>query len=238
MSYCTSILRVLPILAAPVLLSGCVAAVIAGGVAAGAGGGYAASQERGLNGSVDDFEIKTNIESAWQQADPDLQGHLTVTIYQGRALLTGTVPNPAMKEQARQIAAKANGIRALYDEIEVAPDLGQWDDAKDAWITTRLRSALVFDPDVRSVNYTIETANHSVYLIGSGRSQHEIDRATDLARNIPGVRRVVSYVDIRPGAPGGAPGGAQPPQTAQPAPRSGPDVPVAAPRTPVQEERL
>ena len=59
----------------------------------------------------------------------------------------------------------------------VASPEGMWDDAKDSWITARVRSEMVIDPDIRSVNYTIETANGSVYLIGSARSQGELDRA-------------------------------------------------------------
>ena len=62
---------------------------------------------------------------------------------------------------------------------------------------------MVLDADVRSVNYTIETDRQSVYLIGSARSQAELDRATQIARYVPGVQRVVSYVEIRSGAPVG-----------------------------------
>ena len=39
---------------------------------------------------------------------------------------------------------------------------------------------------IRSVNYTIDTANGSVYLIGSARTQTELDRATGVARNVSG----------------------------------------------------
>jgi osmotically-inducible protein OsmY len=57
----------------------------------------------------------------------------------------------------------------------------------------------MLDADIRSGNYTIETENGSVFLIGSARSQAELDRATRIARYIPGVQRVVSYVELRPG---------------------------------------
>src|SRR5436189_191616 len=76
-----------------------------------------------------------------------------------------------------------------------------WQGTKDAWISSRLRTGLVFNASIRSVNYTIETVNKSVYLIGSARSQTELDEATTMARNTPDVKRVVSYVDIRPGVP-------------------------------------
>ena len=78
-------------------------------------------------------------------------------------------------------------MRAVYNEIEVAPNESAWNSTKDAWITSEVRSSLVFS-NVRSVNYNVETADRSVYLIGSARSQAELDHATDLARNVSGCQ--------------------------------------------------
>jgi osmotically-inducible protein OsmY len=135
-----------------------------------------------------------------------------------------------MKTRAAQVASRTPGVRALYDEIEVAPPGSTWDGAKDAWITARLRSEMLLDPDMRSGNYTIDTSNGSVYLIGSARNQAELELATRIARYIPGVKRVVSYVELRGGAPlaerptgsAWAPVGGSSGNTLGPAPRSAP----------------
>ena len=219
------------ILGLPFALGGCPAAIV-GGLAAAGGAGYAANQERGIGGGVDDFSIKTNIQNAWMQANPLMQTNLNITVYEGRTLLTGTAPNPEFKAQAKEIASRVPGVRALYDEIEVGPPEGAWQGAKDAWITSRLRTELVFNANIRSVNYTIETVNKSVYLIGSARSQAELDSATTVARNTPEVKRVVSYVEIRPGAPVAAQAASpSPPPRAQ-------GAPAAAPATGVEVEKL
>jgi hypothetical protein len=96
-----------------------------------------------------------------------------------------------------------------------------------------VRTELAFNPDVRSVNYTIETANKSVYLIGSARSQAELDIATNAARTTPDVKRVVSYVEVRPGVPVAAKPGAAPLANAP-----SPAAPAAAPATAVEVEKL
>jgi osmotically-inducible protein OsmY len=178
---------VIVILALPVALGGCPVAIV-GGLAAAGGAGYAANQERGAGGSVDDFAIKTNIESAWIKANPRLQADLNVTVYEGRTLLTGSASTPEIKAQAKEIASQVPGVRAVYDEIEVGPPESAWEGTEDAWITSRLRTELAFNSSVRSVNYTIETVNKSVYLIGSARSQAELDSATTMARNTPAGR--------------------------------------------------
>jgi osmotically-inducible protein OsmY len=220
--------------ALPIALCGCPLAIV-GGLAAAGGAGYAANQERGAAGAFDDMTIKTNIQNAWLQVNPLMQRDFTITVYEGRTLLTGMSPNPEMKVQAAQIASQIPGVRAVYNEIEVAPSEGAWASVKDTWISSQIRSNLVFASQVRSVNYTIETANGSVYLIGSARSQAELDRVAEAARNVPNVKRVVSYVEIRPGAPAVAqPAMASPSVSAQmPNP-----PPSAAPATAVEVHKL
>jgi osmotically-inducible protein OsmY len=226
------IIGLVSILALPFVLGGCPAAIVAGIGAAG-GAGYAANQERGAGGSVDDLKIKTNIQSAWLQTNPLMQRDLSVTVYEGRALLTGAAPTPEFKAQAKEVASRVPGVRTVYDEVEVSPPENAWESTKDTWITSRVRTELAFNSDIRSVNYTIETANKSVYLIGSARSQAELDIATNAARTTPDVKRVVSYVEVRPGSPVAAKPAGLPPANA-----SSPAAPAAAPATAVEVEKL
>jgi osmotically-inducible protein OsmY len=222
------------LLALPAALGGCAGLLVVGGLGAAAGGGYAAAQERGVNGAIDDFTVKTDIEKAFLQTNPLIQQGVTTTVYSGRVLLTGRVDRPEMKAEAKRVASAVAGVRALYDEVEVAPAEGAWDDAKDAWITARVRSELVLDSDIRSGNYTIDTENGSIYLIGSARSQDELDRATRVARYVQGVKRIVSYVEIRSGAPVAA-GPAGP---APFAPTTGAGARSAVPSAPIEVQKL
>lgn len=238
MSEFRSVLYLAAAVALPAALCGCPVAIV-GGLAAAGGAGYTANQERGASGAFDDLTIKTNIQNAWLQVNPLMQRDFTITVYEGRTLLTGVSPTPELKAQAVQVASQIPGVRAIYDEIELAPPEGAWASVKDTWISSQIRSNLVFASQVRSVNYTIETVNGSVYLIGSARSQAELDRVTDAARNVPNVKRVVSYVEIRPGAPVAAqsatPAGAPPPSVSARPPESSPS---AAPATAVEAEKL
>ena len=237
MSELRAVVCLVSVLSLPVALCGCPAAIV-GGLAAAGGAGYSANQERGITGTFDDVTIKTGIQDAWLKTNPLMQRDFTVTVYEGRTLLTGMSPNPELRAQAAQIAGQIPGVRAVYNEIEVAPAEGAWASVKDTWISSQIRSNLVFASQVRSVNYTIDTVNGSVYLIGSARTQAELDRVTEAARNVPDVKRVVSYVEIRPGAPVAAQQGAP---GAPPAPASAraPEAPPAtAPATGVEVEKL
>jgi osmotically-inducible protein OsmY len=220
----------------PAALGGCPLAIV-GGIGAAGGAGYAANQERGAGGTFNDFKIKTDIQSAWLQANPNLQKDFNVTVYEGRVLLTGNAPTPELKAQAQQVATTVKGVRVVYNEIEVASPESVWGSAKDSWISSEVRSKLVFNSQIKSDNYVVETVDRSVYLIGSARSQSELDAATNTARYVPGVKRVVSYIQIRPGMPPGS----QPALAAAPAAggEAGAPAPAAAaPTTPVAAQKL
>jgi osmotically-inducible protein OsmY len=219
----------------PVALGGCPLAIV-GGLGAAGGAGYAANQERGVGGTFDDFKVKTDIESAWLQANPNLQKDCNVAVYEGRVLLTGNTPTAGLRAQAQQVASTVPGVRVVYNAIEVAPPESVWSSAKDAWITSEVRSNLIFNGHIKSENYTVETADRSVYLIGSARSQAELDAATNMARYVPGVKRVVSYVEVRPGMPPGS----QPATAAVPAVAGAgaPPPAAAAPVAPVEAQKL
>jgi osmotically-inducible protein OsmY len=193
-------------------LSGCAAAVAS---ASGAASGYSAAQERSVTEQSNDMTIKSQVVRNWDRYDYDMAKSLGLDVYEGRVLVTGRVPNPDWREQAVQLAWKVAGVKEVYNEVEVGPATTTGEDLNDTWITTRLRNEILWDGEIRSLNYTIRTSSDVIYLIGAARNQTEIDRVTNYARNIPDVKRVVSYVKIRVGAPEAA-------TTAQPAGQQAP----------------
>jgi osmotically-inducible protein OsmY len=186
-------------------LSSCIPLVLGG---AAATGGYVAGQERGVGTMVSDADIRAGINNQWYRYNSDMAGQLSLSVYDGRVLITGIVSNPEFKTQAVRLASQVKGVKEVNDEILVSDRSTIGNSARDELIKTRLRSAILFDGDVRSVNYTIDVVNGVVYLSGSARTQAELDKVIDYARNIPNVKKVVNYARIRvgePPAPGRAP---------------------------------
>ncbi|MGH7125770.1 MAG: BON domain-containing protein [Stellaceae bacterium] len=186
------------------LLPGCVAAT-AGGAA------IAASADRSIGDQVNDATIKAAISAVWRKTNSEMASGLECDVYEGRVLITGRVPNPAWIEDAIRIAWRVKGVQQVYNEITVGPVSSTGDDLSDGFISTRLRNELLWDADVRSVNFIVTTSDHVVFLIGSARTPQELERVTGYARNIPNVKRVVSYVQVQ-GNP--APATSAPPQPA------------------------
>jgi osmotically-inducible protein OsmY len=212
-------------------LTGCIPLVV-GGAAVGAGGaGYVAGQERGVGGLVSDRTLKSRVEDQWYYANKEMARSLTANVENGKVVITGTVKEPEWKVDAVRLAWQVDGVTEVHNEAAVRDTTTFSEDARDTWITTRLRTDLITDTKIRSLNYSIETVNGTVYLMGTARTQAELDRAIDHARNLSGVREVVNYVEIRPGEPRSATAAAPPPPPAA-AVRNGEAGASAAPPPP------
>jgi len=166
------------------------------GIGAGAATGVAAAQERGLVTSAKDTAISIQIQELWFRTNYEMFGKLSTSVSEGRALLTGKVEDPEMRVEAVRLAWQVEGLREVINEIEVVNTSSMIDSARDFWITTQLRAQITFDKDVHSINYSIDTVNGTVFLMGIARNQAELDRVTNHARNLAYVRRVVSYVRV------------------------------------------
>lgn len=68
----------------------------------------------------------------------------------------------------------------------------------DATITTRVKAALLNDPDVAGLRIDVDTFKGVVTLSGSVRTAAERDKAVTIARRISGVSDVKSTLQIQP----------------------------------------
>lgn len=144
---------------------------------------------------VDDDAIRQAIEQKWDAAG-DLDSRLRVEVRDGKALLAGRAVNPDERVQAVRLAWQVQGVSEVINEIGIGDESSLSDKATDMWITAQLRTALLTDPEISSRNYTIETVNQVIYLMGRGRSSVELERVRNHAREIARVRQVVSHVEV------------------------------------------
>jgi osmotically-inducible protein OsmY len=165
-------------------------------ISAGATVGLAAVQERGLVGTARDTFLSAAIQEKWFATNFDMFAKLSCTVTERKALLTGKVQDPEMRVEAIRLAWQVDGLTEVINEIEVTDQSSLLDSARDYWITAQLRTRMTFDRGVKSVNYSIDTVNGTVFLMGIAQNQEELDRVTNHARNLAYVRRVVSYVRV------------------------------------------
>ncbi len=174
--------------------SACAPLAVAG---AGAAVGVTASQERGFQGAMSDTRIRVDINHLWFQESELLFSKVNLQVQEGRVLLTGQVPDPQTRVDAVRLSWQVTGVREIINEIEVANDSSLSDRARDTWISTKLKSRLLADKQVASINYSIEVVNQQIYLFVVALDQADLDRVIAHAKVLAYVRRVVSYVRLK-----------------------------------------
>tara|TARA_A100001011_G_scaffold103415_3_gene109240 strand:- start:11764 stop:12342 length:579 start_codon:yes stop_codon:yes gene_type:complete len=173
-------------------LSGCTTFV-----GAGATLGVTAFQERGIKGRALDLKTEALILESFISQELLLPATIGVEVYEGRVLLTGASKNNKMTDKAVKLSWAIDGVKDVINEIQTNNSTSITDFSKDSWITAQLRSKLTFDKNVYSINYSIETVNGTVYLIGIAQNNAEHDIVKQHAAQIKFVKRVISHVRIK-----------------------------------------
>ncbi len=193
----TRVLRLAALLAALAGLNPSACAPIAIAAGAGAAVGVAVAQEKGVSAAADDVRIRAEINGLWLETDEDLLHDIELQVQERRVLLTGSVEDPELRLKAVRLCWQVDGVKEVINEIEISDKSGFANYSRDAQISTELRSTMLVDQDICSINYSIETVNQTIFLMGVARSQDELDRVIDHARNIEYVRRVRNYVRVK-----------------------------------------
>lgn len=182
------------ILSTLLCLNGCIAPFIMGGAAAGA---MVATREKGIGGTMSDSNLCTKVKMNLYNFNADLHAKVSVSVQNQEVLLTGVVQDASWLQEAERLAKSVDGVKSVINNIETEGEEGLGSMSSDSWITTRVRSSLLFEKDLYSLNYTVETVNGTVYLTGVGQDETEINRVVEIARNVGGVKKVVNHVKIK-----------------------------------------
>lgn len=159
--------------------------------------GCAALQpERSVGRGIDDTNASLSIKSAMLRSEGYALDNVDVEVTEGIALLTGTVPRDADRRMAECLAWSAIAVRSVENEVEVTSPENFRDRSRDYWIGQQVRSRLLRDRSVRSVNFNVEVEGGRVYLLGVARTRGELERAAGHAALVDGVSDVVTYVRV------------------------------------------
>lgn len=171
------------LLAASLTLTGCI--------------GAPGLEERPVSAALDDLNTKTELNARLLGESASLFANVSTTVIEGRVHLSGTVPTNEQRLKATRLAWATPNVKEVVNNIEVTSSTDVFDSARDTWISTRVRGSILADRSIRDVNYTIDTQNKVVYILGIAQDQRELDRVLDHARSVPDVRRVVNYALLK-----------------------------------------
>ncbi len=158
---------------------------------------------RGVNIAMDPRTLGTQIDDSIMQQN--LLARLVLTdkkhflkigakVLDGRIFLTGKVDHPEEKLQITKIAWETKGARSVKSAITIKGETNFKNSAKDALITTQLRTALIFDRNIKGRNYNLDTINGKIYIFGIALTKDEKRKVIEEGKGIYGVKEVIPSI--------------------------------------------
>jgi hyperosmotically inducible protein len=149
--------------------------------------------------ALDDTVMTTKVKTALL-GDESIKGFdIKVVTRKGTVQLSGFVDNQTQLDRAVYVAHGVEGVTAVENNMTLkegkAATVGNTLD--DSIITTRVKTVLLADPDVKGVEIGVVTRKGEVQLSGFVGSQAQIDRAVALAQVVEGVQSVVNQMSVK-----------------------------------------
>ena len=171
-------------------LSACAPLVVGGAVV----GTMMAVDRRTTGTQVEDEGIELRSANRLSELLGD-RGHVNVTSFNRQVLLTGAVPSAQDRQRVEQVVLGVENVRSVVNDLAVAPNTTLGQRSNDTFITGKVRASLVDAQDISANSFKVVTERNIVYLMGRV-SQREANRATEIARGVSDVRKVVRVFEI------------------------------------------
>jgi osmotically-inducible protein OsmY len=172
-------------------LSACVPLVVGG---AAAGGALVAMDRRTSGAQLEDEGIELRARNRLKESLGD-NAHINITSFNRQVLLTGEVPTAQDQQRAEQIVARVDNVRSVVNDLAVMAPSSLTQRSSDVLTTGKVKASLVDAKDVQVNAFSVTTERGVVYLMGRV-SAREANRATEIARGVGSVSKVVRVFEI------------------------------------------
>jgi len=174
-----------------VILSGCVGVSSQGIFGTGVS---IALDPRTVGTQIDDSIMQKNLTGKMVIKDKKYLISVKSKVLDGRIFLTGKVDNPEEKLQLTKLAWEIKGARSVRNDIKIKEEFNFQRSAKDILITSQLRTALIFNKNIKATNYQIDTYKKKIYVYGIALTSEEKDLVISEAKEILDVEDVIASI--------------------------------------------
>ena len=172
-------------------LNGCVGASSKGFLGTGVS---IALDPRTLGTQIDDSIIDKSIDTRLLLMNKSYFLTVSTQVLDGRIFITGKVDNPEEKLKITKLAWETEGARSVKNDLKIKEKFNFKQSAKDFLITSQLRTALIFNKKIKSVNYSIDTYKKKIYIYGISETKDEREEVIKEAKEILDVEDVIASI--------------------------------------------
>ena len=179
------------ILTIGLILSGCVGVSSTGLFGTGVS---VAIDPRSLGTQIDDSIMQKNLSARILLIDKNYFLSVKTKVIDGRIFITGKVNDPEEKLKLTKLAWETQGVRSVKNDLKIKEDFNFKQSAKDILITSQLRSALIFNDNIKATNYQIDTYKKKIYIYGIAITSDEREAVIKEANEISDVENVIASI--------------------------------------------
>ena len=179
------------IVAIGLIFSGCVGVSSTGLFGTGVS---VAIDPRSLGTQIDDSIMQKNLSTRILLIDKNYFLSVKTKVIDGRIFITGKVNDPEEKLKLTKLAWEIQGVRSVKNDLKIKEDFNFKQSAKDILITSQLRSALIFNDNIKATNYQIDTYKKKIYIYGIAITSDEREAVIKEANEISDVENVIASI--------------------------------------------
>ena len=149
---------------------------------------------RSLGTQIDDSVMQKNLTTRLILRNKSYLLSINTKVLDGRIFLTGKVEEPEEKLHLTKLAWETKGVRSVRNDIKIKEDFNFTQSAKDLLITSQLRTALIFNKNIKAANYQIDTYKKKIFIYGISLTTDERKEVISEAKEILDVKDVVASI--------------------------------------------
>ena len=173
------------------ILSGCVGVSSKGIFGTGVS---VALDPRSVGTQVDDSIMQKNLSARTILMDKKYLLNVKIKVLDGRIFLTGKVDTTEEKLKLTKLAWETDGVRSVRNDIKIKESFNFQQSTKDILITSQLRSAMIFNKNIKATNYQIDTYKKKIYVYGIALTKEEKELVINEAKEILDVEDVIASI--------------------------------------------
>jgi len=149
---------------------------------------------RTIGTQIDDSLMQKNLRAKLILLDKKYIINVKTKVLDGRIFITGKVDTVEEKLKITKLGWEIKGARSVKNDLKIKEKFNFSQTAKDVLITSQLRTALITNKKIKSVNYDIDTYKKIIYVYGISQNEEERAEVINEAKKVLDVEDVVTSI--------------------------------------------
>ena len=149
---------------------------------------------RTVGTQIDDSIMQKNLSAKLINMNTNYILSVKTKVLDGRIFITGKVDTVEEKLKITKLGWEIKGARSVKNDLQIKEKFDFQRAAKDLLITSQLRTAIITNKKIKSVNYNIDTYKKKIYIYGIAENEEERSEVINEAKEILDVEDVISSI--------------------------------------------